>query len=284
MRLARAAVAVLAAALLAATAATGLAPAADATSYRYWIYWHYTGGSWHYSQVGPRDDRMEDGDVAGWRFGRSAASSSALNPRRSGDYATLCPGHPTTDDGTQVALVIDYGTEADAPGYPTATYCLTLGSHHQGTDALRATGLSLRSDGGSLLCAIHDYPKPPECGKTVDGPAPTQKPTPRTSTATTPPAQPAGSGPHSPSGSQASPAAGSPASSSPPARIVTRPNVTRLPSALASVTATPEGTVAQDGVGSDGPPSKDRKLPTGLLAGGLLVAALGGAAAVRARR
>lgn len=275
----RALAAVVVAAFAVTVAVAGLAPGAEATTYRYWVYWHYTDGSWHYSGVGASGYRVPDGGVEGWRFGRGQSSSAVVTPRLGGEYEQLCPDDPANADGTQVAVVIDFGTEGDAPATPPKTYCRTLGSHHQGSDALTATRLGVRVEQG-LVCAIHDYPKAPECGKTVDDPKPTSKATPKP-VATAAPAsthqQPAPVARVSAvsnarpvtATSTPQPADTRAAQSAPPTTGSSTPSATDLP-------------IATDPQDAD--PAVPRRTPIGLIAGAVLVLALGAAAAVKARR
>lgn len=279
----RALVAVVAAAAAATMAAAGLAPAADATTYRYWVYWHHTGGSWHYSGVGASGYRVPDGGVEGWRFGRGESSSSAATPRLAGEYDTLCPEAPATADGTQVAVVIDYGTETDAPDYPyRPAHCITLTGDHQGSDALAKAAGSLRVENG-LVCAIRGYPKAPECGKTVDDPKPSPKPsTPRPVSTSSSPA-PRQAPPTAQVSAVATRRAQGSTAEPRPAPSTAAPSRKAM-SAVAGADPAPSDSDLGDSARSESDPATPTGLPLGLIGGGLLVIGLGAAAAVKARR
>jgi hypothetical protein len=288
MRLARALVAVLASALAVVGTAAGFAPAADATTYRYWIYWHgVDGGGWQYSQVGPVSWKLADGGVDGWRFGRGAASSSAAEPRVGSEYGALCPSHPATAEGYQVAVVVDYGNEPDSPGYATRAYCFTFSSRPTGAQVLSETGLSVRVDSSSgLVCAIRGYPKPPECGKTSVEPAPAPT-SPRPVATTRPPSPaPATSGPAHQKWARPENGASSVAASARPdtASQTAGPSSTPSTGAVASVGTASAG--AEPGVAEPAEPGSQggTPLPVGLVARSVLGVAVGGAAAWRARR
>lgn len=283
MRNVRALVVVIVAAFAATMAAAGLAPAAEATTYRYWVYWHHTDGSWSYSGVGPSGYRVPDGGVEGWRFGRGESSSSVATPRLGGEYEKLCPDAPATANGTQVAVVIDYGTESDSPGYPTRAHCVTLTDDHQGSDALVKAAGSLRVENG-MVCAIRSYPKAPECGKTVEDPKPSPKPTtPRPAASSAPPV----SAPSTPTtrvggaATTSAPTASSAPPSTPTASADTAPSATATSVASDSAAGTSDNAIVDSG---DSDPAVPNDVPYGLVAGGVLVIALGTAAAVRARR
>lgn len=160
--------------LAATTAALGwvVAPA-DATSYRFWSYW--SGGSdWTFASQGA-SRRPTDGAVEGWRFAISEASSSSTPPRHSPGFAQLCGDTDPVDGNKRVGLVIDAGTDADAPDgeSPPALVatCVVVPTDANGYDVLAAAGMQLRTDGG-LICGINGYPAT-ECGVPVADPVET---------------------------------------------------------------------------------------------------------------
>ena len=168
----------LAAGLLAAAglAVLGLgSPAQAADGYRYWNYLHLKDGAWAFSQVGAGDYQPADGAVEGYRFGTST-TADGIAPRADLDQVTfdaIC-GSAQDDAGQKrVAVVIDYGTAADADGTtppePRAD-CAVVGSDATGQQVLAAVA-DVRASKG-LTCALDGYPSS-GCGEPVaDAPAP----------------------------------------------------------------------------------------------------------------
>ncbi|NKQ23969.1 SCO2322 family protein [Streptomyces galbus] len=157
-------------ALLCALAA---APA-GATGYRYWSFWERTGGGWAYATQGPATSRPADGSVQGFRFAVSQDSADARRPRGTASFAEVRAGTPARAGSKRVALVIDFGPAADAPGgeMPPAarTACARVAEDASTAEALAAVAKPLRYDTNALLCAIAGYPKR-GCGEQVAGTA-----------------------------------------------------------------------------------------------------------------
>ncbi|WP_405781154.1 SCO2322 family protein [Streptomyces sp. NBC_00859] len=182
--------AVLALASLAALTVLGAAPA-QAAGYRYWSFWDRSGNGWQYATQGPSTARPADGDVQGFRFAVSADSQDATKPRvpaRSGalTFDGICAKTPAKGGSKRVALVIDFGTAADAPdsGKPPAerTVCARVGGDATSAEALAAVARPLRYNSDALLCSIAGYPRtgcgeqvsrthPDSSGKPADGAA-----------------------------------------------------------------------------------------------------------------
>ncbi|MFF8383629.1 SCO2322 family protein [Streptomyces kanasensis] len=164
-----------AAALLAVPAVLGAAGTAQAAGYRYWSFWEGgTGGTWAYATQGPATTRPADGAVHGYRFAVSTDSQDADRPRRAPDFATVCAGTPAAEGSKRVAVVVDFGTAADAPRGETPpaarTACARVRPDATGAEALAAVAAPLRYDGQALLCAISGYPRQ-GCGEQVAQPA-----------------------------------------------------------------------------------------------------------------
>ncbi|MEV0599518.1 SCO2322 family protein [Streptomyces sp. NPDC050315] len=148
---------------------TGLAAApAHAEEYRYWSFWtadaaDHGGGGWTYATEGPATARPADGGAAGFRFTVSADSARAAKPRAAADFDAVCGGTKAADGRKRVAVVLDFGTAADAPKGetpPTArTECARVPEDASAGDALAAVAAPLRYDSSALLCAISGYPK-----------------------------------------------------------------------------------------------------------------------------
>ncbi|WP_329131373.1 SCO2322 family protein [Streptomyces sp. NBC_01476] len=157
----------------AAVAALLLAAAApaQAAGYRYWSYWLRSGDTWTYAQTGPALHIPADGSVEGWRFAVSRdAAAQAVQPRGAAGFAAICANTPAARGTKRVALVIDPGTAADAPGGATPpaprTACARVPADASSADALAAVARPLRYDSAGILCAISGYPVS-GCGEQV---------------------------------------------------------------------------------------------------------------------
>ncbi|MEH0422865.1 SCO2322 family protein [Streptomyces sp. B21-083] len=159
--------------LLLATLLLGLwaaAGQAQAVGYRYWSFWERDGGAWTYATQGPSTARPSDGDVQGFRFAVSQDSKGAAQPRADAVFAVVCARTPAQDGHKRVALVIDFGTSADAPSGEsppaTRTACARVSPDATTADALASVARPLRYNASALLCAIAGYPRT-GCGETV---------------------------------------------------------------------------------------------------------------------
>ncbi|MEU9432286.1 SCO2322 family protein [Streptomyces sp. NPDC048252] len=160
---------------------TGTVQSAQAAGYRYWSFWDRSGDGWTYATQGPSTARPADGDVQGFRFTVSADSQDASQPRGAASFATICAKTPARDGSKRVALVIDFGTAADAPSGETPpsprTACARVSPDATTAEALASVARPLRYDTNALLCAIAGYPET-GCGEQVSGQAPgTDEPT-----------------------------------------------------------------------------------------------------------
>jgi MYXO-CTERM domain-containing protein len=161
--------AVLLATLLLALTATGQA---HATGYRYWSFWDHAAGRWTYATQGPATARPSDGDVQGFRFSVSEDSGDASKPRGTTSFSAICARTPAKEGTKRVALVLDFGTAADAPSGETPpagrTACARVPADATTADALASVAKPLRYDTNALLCAIAGYPRT-GCGEQVSG-------------------------------------------------------------------------------------------------------------------
>ncbi|MFH9179174.1 SCO2322 family protein [Streptomyces albogriseolus] len=143
---------------------------AQAAGYRYWSFWERDGSAWTYATVGPSLSRPADGDVQGFRFSVSEDSGDAAKPRGAAGFDTICAKTPAKDGTKRVALVIDFGTPADAPSgeEPPAgrTACAQVAEDATTAEALASVAEPLRYDSNALLCAIAGYPAK-GCGEQV---------------------------------------------------------------------------------------------------------------------
>ncbi|QMU68320.1 SCO2322 family protein [Streptacidiphilus sp. P02-A3a] len=158
--------------ILAAAALLLSAVPASAASYRYWAFWEGTGNGWTYQQSDPNTFVPADGSVDGWRFGVSSGSDDTAKPRTAPDFATACAHTPAVSGKKRVAVVIDYGTAADAGtgAVPPATVvrCVTLAADSSSAQLLAVSEPPLRYDASGMLCAISGYPQS-GCGQVVSG-------------------------------------------------------------------------------------------------------------------
>ncbi|MEO3850773.1 SCO2322 family protein [Streptomyces sp. B8F3] len=141
----------------------GASGAQASEGYRYWSFWDRDGDSWVYATKGPGIERPADGDVHGVRFGVSEESGGGPRPRGAAGFDAVC-GDTAPDDGRKrVALVLDFGTAAHAPGGrtppPARTECASVAEDATLGDALAAVAEPLRYDSNGLLCAIDGYPR-----------------------------------------------------------------------------------------------------------------------------
>ncbi|WP_425470994.1 SCO2322 family protein [Streptomyces armeniacus] len=194
--MARGAVPALLAALAALLAVAPPAPAADAagvrdtagvraeaagvrtaaaqaeSGYRYWSFWERKDGAWAYASQGPSFLRPDDGSVLGFRFAVSEDSAEATKPRGAAGFGTICADTEPEPGSKRVALVVDFGTAADAPAGETPpksrTACARIGEDGSAGDALAAEAKPLRYNSDALLCAIAGYPES-GCGEQISG-------------------------------------------------------------------------------------------------------------------
>ncbi|MEU7277467.1 SCO2322 family protein [Streptomyces sp. NPDC045431] len=153
----------------------GLAAApAHAADYRYWSFWRTgPGGGWAFATEGPATARPVDGEVNGFRFAVSSNSSTAATPRHAADFVTVCEGTPRKEDTKRVAVVVDFGTAADAPegtlppSPDQRAACAQVPEDATSAEALAAVAKPLRYSGDGLLCAISGYPRT-GCGEQVE--------------------------------------------------------------------------------------------------------------------
>ena len=299
-RVAAVVVGVLVALPLTLVALLATAAPAQASTYRYWTYWwgSSTGKSstgWTFAKVGPAGHAVGDTWVLGWRFATSRSTTATARPRQSPDFATLCPRLAPVAGSVRVALVIDYGTTADAPPRQTPpttssvrVECVTIAGSPRGSDVLRDVSppVAVRSENG-LICALDGYPKG-ECAPVVPDPTPTPKPTtakPRATAST-------GAGGAPTARSLASPSA-TPAASG-PAPLPTTGGGAATSSAAAPATSgstspasgsTDQGEPTLPAVaGAPTPDAQSSGSPVGLVVGGLVVATVAGSAWWTSRR
>jgi hypothetical protein len=149
---------------------------ASAEAFRYWGYYAWSGDAWAFADAGSNDTNPADGSVEGWRFAVAGEASARL-PRAAGDFDTLCGSTPESDGSKRVGVVIDFGTQDDAPEGDTAPAplgaCAVVPEDATGSDVLVAVAEVRLGDGG-FVCGIDGYPSQ-GCGDPVDSDAPTSE-------------------------------------------------------------------------------------------------------------
>ena len=153
--------------VLAVVGTAGTAQAAD--GYRYWNYSHLDQGRWEMSEVGADGYQPEDGAVEGYRYGTSTVARGIF-PRADlaeVTFAAVCGAGEAPAGDKRVAVVLDFGTAADAEGAtpPTArAECAVVDRAADGQQVLQAVA-DVRS-GAVPTCAIDGYPAA-VCGEPV---------------------------------------------------------------------------------------------------------------------
>lgn len=139
------------------------APVHAADAYRYWIYWD-AGATppWIFATKGPDSLVPKDGTADGWRFAIAGEPQNTVrSPRIQPNFEAVCGSTPVPPAGQKrVAVVIDFGTTADAPAGSTPpapdVQCVVAPEKATSTQVLAATG-RIRAEGG-FICAIDGYP------------------------------------------------------------------------------------------------------------------------------
>jgi hypothetical protein len=143
---------------------SGSASAADV--YRYWIYFQVQDGEFVSSEKGFGDTVPADGSIEAYRYAAPAAYPSTNLPRADLDEVTfdeVCDDTDPADGKKRVAVLIDYGVEADSDGAevpdPEAA-CALVDEEATGAQTLAAVAdvRQKKSSFGPLLCAVDGYP------------------------------------------------------------------------------------------------------------------------------
>ena len=268
-----------------AVGVSGFASTANAaTAYRYWTYYVALPDTtaWVYSQRGPATEHPQDGEVQGWRFAVQADRSGGLTPRTAPVFAKLCGAQQPQSGKARVGIVLDFGVADDAPAgeRPPAgvvTGCVQVPDGANGVDVLdAAVGAGNVRIGQGLICGINGYPKS-ECADVVAAPKPaaSKSATSKAAVATEKPAVAStAKAPATPGATPAPSASASPTLSAAAKTVV--------PSASAGAPPpSPSATASVSSLGDLKEPSHNG-FPVGAVVGGVLVAGLGIAAAVRA--
>ena len=137
------------------------AGSAQAANYQFWGYYQLTNGTWAFAQTGPDQTTPKDGAVEGWRWAVSDDSGkNPRTPRLTPAFADVCGTTAAPAGQKHVAVVVDYGREADGDGktpppQPLAK-CATVPTAATGSQVLSAV-TTVRVEKG-LVCGIGGYP------------------------------------------------------------------------------------------------------------------------------
>lgn len=174
--------------LLAAFVSVGTAPSAQAADvYRYWAYFTVTDGAFVAQETGPAGATPQDGDIEGYRYAAPTNFEKPNLPRADlaeVTFEAVCGDKSAETGKKRVAVLLDYGIDADADGGETPpepeALCAVVDEKANGLQTLQAVAPDLRTEKssfGPLVCGISGYPttgcanvKAPE-GSPVDGPA-----------------------------------------------------------------------------------------------------------------
>ncbi len=145
----------------------GSASAAD--GYRYWNYFHVKDGAFAFASSGNASFVPKDGATEGYRYGTSTVQHG-LEPRADLSALTfdkVCAGTKAQAGKKRVAVLVDYGTKADAggaePPAPRAD-CALVPLKANGAQVLDAVADVRLSKG--MLCGVDGYPAS-GCGSPV---------------------------------------------------------------------------------------------------------------------
>jgi len=165
-----------------------LAAPAQASEFRYWTYWTSTTQDWAFSSLGPAFRPAEEGIIEGWRL--AVTGVDATKPPRvevADTYVRACGDVMPKAGILRIAVVLDYGTSADAPADQPppglVIACAEVSEGSTGFDALKSI-TDIRSERG-FVCGLSGYPAT-GCGrdaiepstKTVTDPSPEPSPVP----------------------------------------------------------------------------------------------------------
>ncbi|MGA8211834.1 MAG: SCO2322 family protein [Nocardioidaceae bacterium] len=150
-----------------------LGTAQAAPGYRYWNYFHVSGDGYAFATTGPSGFVPDDGSVEAYRYGLSTGASG-LEPRTAAStygVGDLCADQQAGSGEKRVGVLLDYGTEADAPDGVTPpeprAACAVVPTAATGQQVLDAVS-DLRVE-DQLVCGIDGYPAA-GCSVTVKNP------------------------------------------------------------------------------------------------------------------
>lgn len=148
----------------------GSAQAEEVT--RFWIYYSAVDGEWQGSEKGIGATVPQDGTVEGYRYGGSTEFPAHIAPRADLSEVTfdaVCGDIEAQEGQKRVAVVVDFGAEADAPEgaevpapYADCAQVPEKATGYQVLDAVADVRVEQSSFGPSL-CGIDGYPGAGPC-------------------------------------------------------------------------------------------------------------------------
>ena len=148
---------------------TGTAAHAAGDGYRYWNYFHVKNGQFAFATTGNAGFVPADGSIEAYRYGTSTAKQG-LMPRADLTALTfdkVCAGTHPQAGKKRVAVLLDYGTQADSggatPPAPRAG-CAVVPTKANGLQVLDAVAKVRLSKG--MTCGVDGYPAA-GCGSPV---------------------------------------------------------------------------------------------------------------------
>lgn len=153
------------------TLTTVASPAQAQDYYRFWVYFHVEDGGYVPSSEGVGTYVPEDGTLEAFRWAAPESQQMDSNPPRvdlgTVTFDTLCGGTEAPSGQKRVALLVDFGVDADAEGQAIPEprgECAVVPEDATTLQALDEVA-ETRTDKG-LLCAIDGFPTE-GCGGSV---------------------------------------------------------------------------------------------------------------------
>ncbi|MEI8080619.1 MAG: SCO2322 family protein [Actinomycetes bacterium] len=144
------------------SAAASPAESTDETLSVYWTYWSAAAnGTWSYVEQGAGATTPPDGTSQGWRYGTGSTPTYTEAPRTAADFEHACASTPIATGKKRVAVVVDFGTSAEAPAGQTPPAqmisCASVPAAANGLQVLSAVTATRQSPDG-MMCGISGYP------------------------------------------------------------------------------------------------------------------------------
>jgi len=167
-----------------------LAGPVQASEFRYWTYWTSTEKDWSFSALGPAFRPADESIIEGWRLAVTGVDATTPPRVEVPDVYDRACGNVEPQPGIlRIAVVLDYGTPADAPSGESpprlVITCTQVSEGATGFDALKSIA-EIRSERG-FVCGLSGYPAT-GCGRDAietspeQSPEPSPEPTPEPST------------------------------------------------------------------------------------------------------
>lgn len=127
--------------------------------YQYWGLSALTNGKWVASMTGADQTTPADGTVEGWRFAINTGMATRA-PRTLMGFDKVCADTPAVAGKKRVAVILDFGRDADAVAGETApapkASCAVVDTKATAAAVLAAVGKVRAANG--LICGVDGYP------------------------------------------------------------------------------------------------------------------------------